>query len=107
MSKNDKFVANRNLDFVMTAESIALTIAADPAKFEISQADAEELTTSVGRFRAAFEANQFGGQSKLTQGALRVARKETEETVRRLGTQIRHNQRIDSPTKIAVGIKPR
>src|SRR5262245_56279433 len=105
MSK--KFIPNGDLDFVRMAESFTRSIADDPQRFEVTRADAEELSAVVARFAAAVQACRTSGRSQAATLAKDEARADAERIVRRLGHLVRANLRLDAATKILVGIRQR
>ena len=102
-----KFIPNGDTDFVTMAENFARQIASDPAKFFIDPQDAEELSSAVTKFRAAIQARFGGGRSEAATRAKEDARLDAEKIVRRIGHLVRSNQKIDSATKITIGIHQR
>src|SRR4051794_39814259 len=98
MSK--KFIPNGDVDFVTKAESFAREIVADPERFEIPREEADALAEAVKSFRAALQAHQFGGRSKVTAVAKDEARTTAVRIMRRIGHLVRSNLRIDAATKV-------
>src|SRR5438067_13180172 len=105
MSK--KFIPNGGQDFVTKAESFARTIAAEPEKFQVTQSDSDALSAAVAKFRAAIQANLYGGRSGAGTEIKKQARADAVKIMRRLGNLIRSNESLDTVTKMLVGIRER
>ena len=105
MSK--KWIPNGDVDFATMAQALATNLAADPAQFEIDPSESEALTAAVARFRAAVQQQKFGGRSQINTRAKDDARAEVERIVRRIGHLVRSNMRLDTVTKMRLGIRPR
>src|SRR5262249_23906254 len=101
---SQKFIPNGDPDFVAMAESFARNVTREPARFEMTQDDAERLDAAVKKFRAALVARQGG---RISAEGKDIARAEPERIIRRLGHLVRSNLRLDEATKIMLGIHPR
>src|SRR5881394_1323880 len=97
-----KFIPNGDLDFAQMAESFARRIGQEPAKYEVSQGDCDELTQSVRRFRAALQACNGSGRSAAATRGKEDARSDAERIIRRIGHVVRSNARISAADKICL-----
>src|SRR5687768_2903515 len=102
-----KWIPNGDLDFLTKAEGFARCIAKDPARYFVPQAESDELTAVVARFRAAYKACRFGERSAVATRAKEDAREEAALVVRRLGQLLRANPRVDAVARVALGIPER
>jgi hypothetical protein len=105
---SEKFIPNGDFDFVTMAENFARTIAADPARFAVSQLDAEALSVAVVNFRAALNAARGNSsRSAVATRAKEEARAVAEKIVRRLASVIRVNDGISAASKMSLGMRER
>ena len=106
MSK--KFIPNGDLDFSTMAQAFARNVAKEPERFGVAQADAEDMTAKVERYRAALQASRFGGaKSQAATRAKDDARDEAEKVIRRLAHIMRANSRLDVEGKVMLGLRQR
>lgn len=104
---SDKFIPNGDFDFAMMAEQFARSIASDPARFAVTQLDADALSTAVVNFRAALNAARGGSRSAVATRAKDEARESAERMVRRLAQVIRANDKIDAASKVLLSLRER
>ncbi len=102
-----KFIPNGDFDFAMMAESFARSIAKDPARFAVTQLDADALSVAVVNFRAALNAARGGSRSAVATRAKDEARESAERIVRRLAQVIRANDKIDAASKVLLSLRER
>jgi hypothetical protein len=104
---SDKFIPNGDFDFATRAGCFARTLMQDPARFGIAKEDCDALADAVQKFRAALEACRSGSRSEPATRAKKDAREHAVQIMRRLGTLVRSNPRLDAATKMTLGIRPR
>jgi hypothetical protein len=102
-----KWIPNGDPEFVTMAENFARNVAKEPGRYFVAQAESDELTAAVKRFRAAFQVCRFGERSAAATRMKDDAREEAERIVRRLGHVIRATARIDAASKILLGLRER
>jgi len=102
-----KFIPNGDHDFVVMAEAFARNIVADPARFEVSQGDTDELASSVKEYRAALQACGSGGRSAVATREKEEARADAEQIIRRLAHVIRANDKINAAAKVLLHLRER
>jgi len=104
----DKFIPNGDMDFVMMAEKFARTIANEPARFTVTQADSDALSEAVVRYRTALNAARSGAsRSPRTTRAKDSAREDAERHIRRLAHVIRVSEGVDSVAKASLNLRQR
>jgi hypothetical protein len=105
MRSSKKAIPNGKGDFAVMAANFVRQIVPDPQRFEIAPRDAEELDAVVKRYQAALRPTLVpGGCSASATRAMRDARRDAEDVVRRLRNVVRLNKRIDAATKVLLGI---
>ncbi len=104
----DKFIPNADADFALMAGAFAKSIARDPARLAVVQADSDALSEAVARFEQAVVPCRAGAsRSQATTREKNLARKEAERQIRRLARLIRVNESIDVATKFSLGLRQR
>lgn len=103
----DKFIPNGDMNFKVMADAFARCIARDPARFAVTQADAEALSQAVEKYRAAFQAAGGGSRSRQTTRAKDEAREQAERIIRRLANLIRASESVDAPAKFELNLRER
>lgn len=109
MAGPTKFIPNGDMDFRRMAESFARAIAAEPARFAVSDDDAAALSKVVARYAEAFQAARGGGTSRSRAHTMAKdqARADAERIVRRLANTIRANDRVDAQSRLLLGLRER
>ena len=102
-----KFIPNGDVDFGQMANTFANTIAKEPARFDVSDDDARELTDAVAHFRHALQTARHGSKSTIATAAKEEARIVAEKIIRRVANQIRASEAVDSLSKRAAGLRER
>src|SRR5687768_3681902 len=100
-------IANGDLAFPTMAQAFARNVLGDAQRFGVAPGDAEELDAAVKQYKAALQAARQGARSATATRAKEDARLEAEQIVRRLRHLGRLNKKIDSATKILLGIHER
>jgi hypothetical protein len=105
---NKKFIPNGDLDFARMAEQFARGIARDPARFAVSQEDAQLLVAAAQTFRAALTTAHAGGaRSQVATREKEHARVAAEEIIRRIARLIRANDAVDATARFELGMRER
>jgi hypothetical protein len=103
----EKFTPNDQMRFAAKAENFARRIVDDSARFGIDPQEAAQFAQCVERYRSALQAARGGSRSRAATEAKNIALVEAKQFMQRLGNLVRHNPRIDSATKLLLGIEPR
>lgn len=105
---SDKPIPNADPKFDERARAFAAKLKKDPGRYQIAQADADELGEAVERFRAALQACRFGGERSTTATRLkREARRQAEQMMRHWRHAIGANPAVEPAAKLELGLKPR
>src|SRR5436309_1830181 len=103
-----KFIPNGDMQFVEMAEGFARNLAKEPARFAVSQEDADALIAVVAKFRAALTAVRTGGtRSLVATREKEIARGEAEQHIRRIANVIRANKNVDAISKMLLRLRER
>ena len=101
--------------YIPAEDSLALTwmqffsagIAANPALYGVSVADATAIGNAVNDFDATYQvAMDPATRTKVTVAAKDDARTSAEQICRQFATLIKYNAGISDPDKIAIGVRP-
>src|SRR5439155_27222756 len=103
-----RFIPDGDPEFANLARAFAEQIASDPARFHLSDEDAQRIGQAVVEFRDALaKARHRHSRSMATTLLKDEARAKAEAIVRKYGNLIRLNDQISSADKIAVGVRER
>ena len=101
--------------YIPAEDSLALTwmqvfsagIAANPALYGVSVADATAISNAVSDFDATYQvAMDPATRTKVTVAEKDDARTSAEQICRQFATLIKYNAGISDPDKIAIGVRP-
>jgi hypothetical protein len=106
--QSSKFIPDGDSDFACMARVFADHIARDPARYQLSASNAEQISSAVAKFREALTAAiQVGTRNKITIMKKDEARAKAERIVRKFGNIIRASSEISAIDKMVIRVKER
>lgn len=105
MSK--KFIPNGDWDFGIMSKAFASNLMKDPARYHVSQEEAEELQAKAKAFEGALREARIGERSAMKTRIKEESRAAVEAMIRRIAHSVRANPKVDPITKMGLGLRER
>lgn len=103
----EPYIPARDANALLWMNAFSSGISADPAKFELSEADAETISQAVSEFQEALAvATNEATRTKGTVNTKDTKRNAAETLCRHYAVQIKHNAGISDASKLDIGIRP-
>jgi hypothetical protein len=107
MPTRPAYVPRSQAKFNLWANAFSRTVAADPAQFSLTAADAEKIAAKVAGWNKAYKpAVAKGTRTRATVAAKNLARKQALKTLRKYAQQIAHSTGVSADQKVGLGINP-
>lgn len=101
------YIPDRDADALLWMLAFSSGIAADPAKFELSEADAEAISQAVSEYQEALAvATNKATRTEETVNVKDTKRNAAKTLCRHYAIEIKFNSGISDAEKIAIGVRP-
>jgi hypothetical protein len=101
------YIPDRDADALLWMNAFSSGISADPAKFELSEADAEAISQAVSEYQEALAvATNKATRTEETVNVKDTKRNAAKTLCRHYAIDIKFNSGISDAEKIAIGVRP-